>query len=133
VSTLHELGVAAGEAYGDLKFLGTYKDDAWNWTIFASYGVERGDRVAVISKNREELVTTMYGAYAAGAAHVPMYEQQKPEEWEYILNDSEAKVVFVSTAALLPSARGRHGIQRALTLPFRCPPGLQPKHHLKTI
>mmetsp|Transcript_35412 Transcript_35412/g.119895 ORF Transcript_35412/g.119895 Transcript_35412/m.119895 type:complete len:669 (-) Transcript_35412:69-2075(-) len=119
VATLHELGVAAGEAYGDLKSLGTRKDGAWVWTTFAeraaradalgnalaSYGVERGDRVAVISKNREEFVATMYGAYAAGAAHVPMYEQQKPEEWEYILNDSEAKVVFVSTAALLPSAR----------------------------
>ena len=119
VATLHELGVAAGEAYGDLKSLGTRRDGAWVWTTFAeraaradalgnalaSYGVERGDRVAVISKNREEFVATMYGAYAAGAAHVPMYEQQKPEEWEYILNDSEAKVVFVSTAALLPSAR----------------------------
>ena len=89
----------------------------------------------------------MYGAYACGAAHVPMYderpsgnrdhatyfkrtppppqksvdaalarprdrgrrarryEQQKPSEWEYILNDSEAKVLFVSKKELLPAAR----------------------------
>lgn len=121
ISTLHELGVAAGEAYGDLKSLGSRDaaTGAWTWTTFAerahnakalgnalaSYGVERGDRVAVISRNREEFANTMYGAYACGAAHVPMYEQQKPAEWEYILNDSEAKVLFVSKKELLPAAR----------------------------
>mmetsp|Transcript_26912 Transcript_26912/g.83735 ORF Transcript_26912/g.83735 Transcript_26912/m.83735 type:complete len:664 (-) Transcript_26912:58-2049(-) len=121
ISTLHELGVAAGEAYGDLKSLGSRDaaTGAWTWTTYAeratnakalgnalaSYGVERGDRVAVISRNRAEFATTMYGAYACGAAHVPMYEQQKPSEWEYILNDSEAKVLFVSKKELLPAAR----------------------------
>jgi long-chain acyl-CoA synthetase len=120
VATLHELGVAAGEAYGDLQSLGCRNGEtgAWTWTTFAeraerarnlgnalaSYGVARGDRVACVSRNREEMACTMYGAYAAGATHVPMYEQQKPAEWEYILEDSEAKVVFVSREELLPAA-----------------------------
>ena len=33
---------------------------------------------------------------------------------------------------LLPGGlHSRHGILRTLMLPFQCPPGLQPKHHLK--
>mmetsp|Transcript_19856 Transcript_19856/g.59104 ORF Transcript_19856/g.59104 Transcript_19856/m.59104 type:complete len:668 (-) Transcript_19856:42-2045(-) len=118
VATLHELGQAAGEAFGDLKSLGWRQDGEWRWRTYAEraeraeklggwlaqQGVEPGDRVAVISKNRAEFADTMYGAYAAGAAHVPMYEQQKPDEWKYILEDSEAKVLFVSRQELVEPA-----------------------------
>ena len=101
VATLHELGVAAGDVYGDQKSLGA-KDATsgeWTWTSYAERNeraqnlgralaqksIGRGDRIACVSKNRENLACTMYGAYAVGAAHVPLYEQQKPAEWKHVL------------------------------------------------
>lgn len=121
VRTLHELGVAAGRVFGNRPSIGwkCAKTGAWTWTSFAeraakarqcargleSMGVRLGDRVAVISKNREEWVTAAYGCYGAGAALVPMYEQQTPKDWEFILRDSGAKVLFVSRRDLLEAAR----------------------------
>uniref|UniRef100_A0A7S3JNS9 AMP-dependent synthetase/ligase domain-containing protein n=1 Tax=Aureoumbra lagunensis TaxID=44058 RepID=A0A7S3JNS9_9STRA len=112
ISTLHELGVTAGKLYSDRLSLGTKcaETKEWLWTTFAqraekakrctamlrSMGVKRGDRVAVISKNRVEWATAAYGTYGAGAAFVPMYEQQQPQDWEYILRDSQASILFVA-------------------------------------
>ncbi|KAJ8601264.1 hypothetical protein CTAYLR_003282 [Chrysophaeum taylorii] len=125
-ATLHELGVKAGETFGQLNSIGTCVKGKWAWTSFAeramkarqcanllrSLGVRRGDRVAVISKNREEWVTAAYGSYGASAAFVPMYEQQTPQDWEYIIKDSGAKVLFVSREDLLDKAkRAANGAQ----------------------
>lgn len=60
-------------------------------------GVKRGDTVAIISRNRIEWVLTAYGGYGLGAINVPMYEQQKPSDWEYIVQDSNASVLIVAT------------------------------------
>lgn len=127
VRTLHELGVAAGRVFGNRPSIGSKcaKTGAWTWTTFAeraakarqcargleSMGVRLGDRVAVISKNREEWVTAAYGCYGAGAALVPMYEQQTPKDWEFILRDSGAKVLFVSRRDLLEAARAASDAQ----------------------
>src|SRR5207245_2355137 len=41
-----------------------------------------------------------------GAAYVPMYESQLDKEWEYIVRDSGAKVLFVATPAIYEKTRG---------------------------
>lgn len=117
--TLHELGVLAGEHFGERRSMGwKNRQGEWQWMTFAeraaearqcarlwrSLGVVRGDRVAVISKNRVEWAACAYGTYGAGAAYVPCYEQQLPTDWEYILRDSGAKVLVVSRSDLLESA-----------------------------
>ncbi|ATB43979.1 long-chain-fatty-acid--CoA ligase [Cystobacter fuscus] len=63
-------------------------------------GVKPGDRVAVISNNRHEWAVGAYAAYTLGAAYVPMYEQQQEKEWQYILKDCGATLVFAATDAI---------------------------------
>jgi long-chain acyl-CoA synthetase len=62
-------------------------------------GVDKGDRVALLSENRPEWAFADLAALAAGAVDVPIYATLTPSQVLYILNDSEAKVLFVSNAA----------------------------------
>jgi long-chain acyl-CoA synthetase len=69
-------------------------------------GVRRGDRVAILSENRPEWAITDYGCLAARAADVPIYPTLPARQAEYILRDSGAVAVVVSTAAQLEKVRG---------------------------
>jgi len=68
-------------------------------------GVRRGDRVAILSENRPEWAITDYGCLAARAADVPIYPTLPARQAEYILRDSGAVAVVVSTAAQLEKGR----------------------------
>ncbi len=61
-------------------------------------GVERGDRVALLSKTRYEWTLFDYAIWAAGGSTVPIYETSSPEQVEWILSDSAAKTVIVETS-----------------------------------
>lgn len=58
-------------------------------------GVEPGDRVALYMQNCPQYVMAFYGALRAGAVVVPINPLLLSHELEYILADSEAKVLFV--------------------------------------
>src|SRR5262249_14714221 len=62
-------------------------------------GVEKGDRVAILSENRPEWAIADLATLCAGAADVPVYATLTPPQVAYILNDSQARVCFVSNAA----------------------------------
>ena len=62
-----------------------------------SWGVRKGDRIAILSENRPEWTITDFAALALGAVTVPIYSTQTAEQTAYILNDSGARVVAVST------------------------------------
>ncbi|MGH3945495.1 MAG: AMP-dependent synthetase/ligase [Pseudonocardiaceae bacterium] len=62
-------------------------------------GIERGDRVALLSKTRYEWTLLDYAIWAAGGSTVPIYETSSPEQVEWILSDSGAKAIFVETSA----------------------------------
>jgi len=62
-----------------------------------SWGVGHGDRVAILSENRPEWTITDFAALALGAVTVPIYSTQTAEQTAYILNDSAARVIAVST------------------------------------
>ncbi|HKC24770.1 MAG TPA: AMP-binding protein, partial [Thermoanaerobaculia bacterium] len=66
----------------------------------ASLGVDRGDRVAILSENRPEWAMTDFACLALGAMTVPIYTTYLAPQVEYILKDCEAKVVVVSPAEL---------------------------------
>jgi long-chain acyl-CoA synthetase len=68
-------------------------------------GVRRGDRVAILSENRPEWAITDYACLAARAADVPIYPTLPAGQAEYILRDSGAVAVVVSTAAQLEKVR----------------------------
>jgi long-chain acyl-CoA synthetase len=62
-------------------------------------GIERGDRIALLSKTRYEWALLDYAIWAAGGSTVPIYETSSPEQVEWILSDSGSKAIFVETSA----------------------------------
>jgi long-chain acyl-CoA synthetase len=61
-------------------------------------GLERGERVAILSENRPEWAYADFASLAAGAVDVPIYATLTPAQVLYLLNDSGARVAFVSNA-----------------------------------
>ncbi|MDP4952695.1 MAG: long-chain fatty acid--CoA ligase [Flavobacteriales bacterium] len=60
-------------------------------------GVKPGEKVALIShNNRMEWNVMDHGILQIGAIDVPIYPTMTPDDYEYILNHSEAKYCFVS-------------------------------------
>ena len=60
-----------------------------------SVGVEKGDHIAYLSGNSIEMLEGFYGLYQVGAVMVPLNTRLKPEDYLFILNHSESKVLFV--------------------------------------
>ncbi len=61
-----------------------------------SKNIQPGDRVAVLLPNIPEFVISYYGAQMAGAIVVPINNQFKYQEIQFILEDSESKFVVFS-------------------------------------
>jgi long-chain acyl-CoA synthetase len=62
------------------------------------WGIGRGDRVAILSENRPEWAVADFACAALGAATVPVYCTLTAEQTLYILRDSGARIIFVSTS-----------------------------------
>lgn len=77
-------------------------------------GVERGDRVGLISGNRYEWSLVDFALWAIGAAPVPIYLTSSPEQIEWILGDSGAVAVVVETEAHENVIQGMRGKLPAL-------------------
>jgi long-chain acyl-CoA synthetase len=58
--------------------------------------VKPGDRIAILSENRAGWVIADMGILCAGGVTVPVYPTNTPEQIEYMLNHSGARIVFVS-------------------------------------
>jgi long-chain acyl-CoA synthetase len=63
----------------------------------ASWGISKGDRVAVLSENRPEWSMADFATLLLRAVVVPVYTTLTGEQTAYVLRDSGARVVFVST------------------------------------
>ncbi|NYF24747.1 long-chain-fatty-acid--CoA ligase [Sporosarcina sp. JAI121] len=61
-------------------------------------GIEKEDRVAYLAGNSLEMLEGFYGVFQLGAIMVPLNIRLKPEDYVFILNHSEAKVLFVDQA-----------------------------------
>lgn len=59
-------------------------------------GVKAGDRIAIISENRPEWSLTDLAILSLRAVNVPIYTTQAVEQIRYILEDSGAKMLFIS-------------------------------------
>ncbi|HEV8196529.1 MAG TPA: long-chain fatty acid--CoA ligase [Gemmatimonadales bacterium] len=60
-------------------------------------GVRPGDRVAILSENRPEWAVVDYACLATRCTDVPVYATLPARQVEYILRDSGAVAIFVST------------------------------------
>jgi long-chain acyl-CoA synthetase len=64
-------------------------------------GLRDGDRVAILSENRPEWAIADYACLAARCTDVPIYPTLPARQAEYILRDSGAAALLVSSAAQL--------------------------------
>jgi len=65
-----------------------------------SMGYRPGDKIATITNNRPEWNFIEMGAAQAGMIHVPVHPTLSDDDFVYILNHSEAKLLIVSDKAL---------------------------------
>lgn len=62
-------------------------------------GLSRGDRVALIAADCVDWIVADFAALIAGCVVVPVFPTQAPDQVRYILQDSEAKLVFADDEA----------------------------------
>ena len=74
-----------------------YRDVAGVARAFSQWGLEKGDRLAILSENRLEWAVADFASLLLGVVVVPIYSTLTAQQTAYILCDSEAKVVVVST------------------------------------
>jgi long-chain acyl-CoA synthetase len=67
----------------------------------AGWGISHGDRVAILSENRPEWTIVDFASLLLGVVTVPVYSTLTAEQTAYILRDSGARVLFLSTEMLL--------------------------------
>lgn len=108
--TILELLVAINRRYSDItalqikrgdKFQGISYIELGRRTSDTAYnlkklGVERGDRVAILSESRPEWTIAFFGIVSCASITVPLDIKLSDAEIEFILNDSGAKCIFVS-------------------------------------
>src|ERR1039458_3043106 len=110
IKTLNEVFLAVGERNSDR---GMQTREAGAWTPISSaqlqaqalatarqlqaWGIGKGDRGAILSENRPEWAIADFATLLLGAVDVPIYATQTAEQSLYLLQHSEASIVFVST------------------------------------
>ncbi len=62
-----------------------------------AWGIGKGDRVVILSENRPEWAITDFACLLLGAVDVPIYATQTAEQCLFVLQNSEARIAFVST------------------------------------
>jgi long-chain acyl-CoA synthetase len=84
----------------------------------SALGVKRGDRVALLSENRPDWSVVDIAILSLGAVNVPIYTTQAPEQVRYILEDSGARVLFVSGKKVyrhaLPGIEPVEGLEKVI-------------------
>lgn len=112
IATLNELFLTSVEHYPRSNaFLakrdGSYEpvssDEALGMVAALAHGLEKlgiepSNRVAILSDNRLEWALTDYATLGLGAISVPIYPTLLEDDLEYILRDSGAKGIVLSTA-----------------------------------
>ncbi len=73
-----------------------------------SLGIRKGDRVTLLIPNRPEFIYAWFGLMKIGAVMVPINVQFKPDEVQYIVNNSEASLI-ITTGAFQDALTGRRG------------------------
>lgn len=69
--------------------------------FLSSVGLRPGDRTAIFASNSVAWLSAALGTQAAGGALVPVYPASTSEQAAYVIAHSDARVLFVASAALL--------------------------------
>jgi long-chain acyl-CoA synthetase len=93
---------------------------------FLSWGVQKGDRIALIAENRWEWPITDFAALAIGAVDVPIYPTLTGEQVAALVADAGCRIAVVSTRQQfdkLNAVRGQTQIERILMMDSASPEG----------
>ena len=60
-----------------------------------SYGINKGDKISILSQTRMEWVACDMGIIAIGGITAPIYHSNTAEQIQYIAEHSEAKLIFL--------------------------------------
>ena len=83
------------------------------------WGIRKGDRVAILSENRPEWAVADFATQLLGGVVVPVYGTLTPEQTAYILKDSGARIIFLSSVAQLQkflAARDQARVEQAVIM-----------------
>jgi long-chain acyl-CoA synthetase len=86
---------------------------------FASWGIVKGDRIALLAENRWEWPVVDFATLVLGAADVPIYPTLTAEQIAGLLIDSGARIAVVSTEAQynkIASIRSRTQLERIVVM-----------------
>src|SRR4051794_13466603 len=118
-STLADLLPLSARLYGDAPAVCFKQDGQWERRSFEQVektvralslglidlGVAKGDKVSILANTRPEWTYVDFAALSAGAIVVPIYQTNSPEECQYVLENSDAKVVVVEDDEQLEKIR----------------------------
>ncbi len=109
--TMHAIMAMAAQQYGDRELL-VYQEERVTFSAFGracehfagilkeEYGIEKGDRVAIIMRNYPQWPVAFFAALSLGAIATPMNAWWTGPELEYGLTDSGAKLAIVGPRIL---------------------------------
>jgi long-chain acyl-CoA synthetase len=118
-ATLADLLPRAAEMYAEMPAIRFREGQEWVSRTFreveetvrplalglAALGVEKGDKVSILGNTRPEWTYFDFAALSIGAVVVPIYQTNSPEECQYVLDNSDAKVVIVEDDEQLEKIR----------------------------
>ncbi|GAC1509272.1 MAG: AMP-dependent synthetase/ligase [Terriglobales bacterium] len=84
-----------------------------------TWGIGKGDRVAILSENRPEWTIADFACLLIGAVVVPVYATLTAEQTSYLLRDSGTRAIFVSSEKQLKkisAIRGETSLEKIVVL-----------------
>src|SRR5215471_14215224 len=88
---------------GDLRLIyAQFFDRCDRWSALQALGSQQGDRVAYIASNTHAHLEAYYAVPQIGVVLVPINYRLLPDDFEYIINHSGAKVVCAHTDYIKP-------------------------------
>lgn len=94
--------------------------------VLLGWGVQHGDRIAIIAENRWEWPVADFAVLAIGAAVVPIYPTLPAGQIAVLLRDAGCRIAVVSTRQQfekLNSVRDGIGLERIVIMDAPAPPG----------
>ena len=110
-----------------------YRDVAGVTRSLAGWGIQKGDRVAILSENRAEWPVADFAALLLGGVVVPIYATLLPDQIAHILSDSGARVLFLSTLDQLKkfhAIQARTRVEKVVIMDYAGTPEAIPMHRL---
>ncbi|MDE7377302.1 MAG: AMP-binding protein [Muribaculaceae bacterium] len=98
--------------------------------LYKSYGICKGDKIALLGKNTPEWVAVFMATLTYGAVVVPILNDFNPADAQHIVNHSDAELLFVNDSIFehmegekMPKVRAVVSLDRKAVLYERAPEG----------